>query len=141
MTAEQAKANPKALLQAKYKGVDLKGMPLKRDGDGMLSEGSKKELNKLIGHMSSSLNAEVLALVFEKQNGTLGTRLFSTGERDGVSYIPPKGKVIYDAHTHPDMDPRPSKTDLENKTPGAENVIVPADEIPGNETGDYVTYG
>jgi hypothetical protein len=140
MTAEQVKANPRTLLQAGERGVELAGMTHKRNGNGMLSEASKKELNKTIGHVSSSLNAEVLALVFEKQNGDLGTKLYSTGKRDGVNYTPPPGQVLYDAHTHPDMDPRASKTDMENKTPGAENVVVPADETVGNETGAYTPY-
>lgn len=140
MSADELMANPGALKEAAEKGVSVSDLNLEQNSDGMLAENSKKEVNQMIGNLSSSLDSEVAALVYDRGDGQLGTNVYTSNEREEVSMEPPDG-VIYDAHTHPDNDKTPSQTDIDNKIPGSEATVVPADDKVGNETGEYVEYG
>lgn len=137
--AKDVKSNPAAIAKSGEAGVDVGGLKLSKDTDGKLSENSKIKVNKLIGHASSSLDSEVAAAVYDKGNGQLGTKLYTSKKREEVSLTPPKN-TLYSAHTHPDMNRTPSQADKDSAIPGAEETVVPADDIVGNETGEYVQY-
>lgn len=128
-----------ALLQAGEDGLDIEGMNLKQNANGKLSDASKSKVNKLTGRLSSELGAEVGATVYNKGDGQLGLRLFTSNMPYEVSFEPPDG-TIYSGHTQPDDDANPSKADFANGIEGAEDVIIPADDVPGNETGEYIAY-
>jgi hypothetical protein len=142
ITPEALHHNPELLAEAGTKGLEVTGMELVLDSNGMLSEGSKKEVNELVGYMSDALGGvEVLGGSYVDGDGNVGLHLTS-GNGTGVytDHIDPG--TVYSVHTHPGGNTTPSQIDLDNAIPGAEDAIIGTDGVPGNEDGsDYHVYG
>jgi hypothetical protein len=142
VTDEALRDNPDMLPEAGTKGLEVTGMELTLDSNGMLSETSKGQVNELVGYMSDTLGGvEVLGSSYVKDNGNVGLHLTS-GNSNGVysDYI--DESTVYNVHTHPGSSTTPSQLDLDNEIPGAEDAIVGTDGIPGNEDGsNYHVYG
>jgi hypothetical protein len=139
LTVDDLRADPEHLPKAGIQGVEVTGMDLFVDPDGMLSEESKLVVNKLIGYLSDLLGGiEVVANVYVDDDGNIGVHLTS-GDKDGAVYYPMEG-TIYSPHVHTNGSWIPSRLDRENEISGAEDAIVVGDGVAGNETGDYFQY-
>ncbi|MGD8834514.1 MAG: hypothetical protein PVJ19_06220 [Desulfobacteraceae bacterium] len=139
VTADALRENPEILSQAGIQGVEVTGMDLFTDSDGMLSEESKIEVNKLISYLSDLMGRiEVVANVYVEDSGNIGVHLTSGDENSAVFYT--MEGTIYSPHVHTNGSWTPSILDRENEIPGAEDAIVTGDGVAGNETGDYFQY-
>jgi hypothetical protein len=139
LPVDDLRADPDILPRAGIEGMEVTGIDLFTDEDGLLSEESKVEVNKLIGYLSDSLGGiEVVANVYVAENGNIGVHLTS-GDEEGSIFYPMEG-TIYSPHVHTNGSWIPSSMDRENELPGAEDAIVVGDGVAGNETGDYFQY-
>jgi hypothetical protein len=140
IAVDTLRQNPKLLTQGGIEGVEVTGLDLFTDDyDGMLSETSKIEVNKLIGYLSDMLGSiEVVVNVYVDDSGNCGVHLTSGDENSAGFY--PMENTIYSAHVHTNGVWLPSPLDRENELPGAEDAIVPGDGVAGNETGEYFQY-
>jgi proteasome lid subunit RPN8/RPN11 len=142
VTYDELLDNPDVLQEAGTNGLEITGMELTLESDGMLSENSKEKVNELIGYMTDTLGGiEVVANAYTDENSNNDVSLHLTaGENNSVTYYP-KENTVYSSHTHPSGYTNPSQTDLDYEIEGAQDAIVPADGIPGNEDGsDYYVY-
>ncbi|MGD9187638.1 MAG: hypothetical protein PVI89_05480 [Desulfobacteraceae bacterium] len=140
VTNKELRDNPQALSEAGMEGLEVTGMELTLDSNGMLSEGSKEQVNELVGYLTDAMGGiEVVANVYEDDNGNIGAH-FTSGDNNSVTYYPMEG-TVYSVHTHPGGSTTPSQTDLDYEIAGAEDAIIPADGVAGNEDGsDYYVY-
>jgi hypothetical protein len=140
VTHDELLDTPDVLPEAGIKGLEVTGMELSLNSEGMLSQGSKEQVNELVGNLTDQLGGiEVVANCYVDDNGNVGLHLTS-GDSNSVTYYP-KENTVYSVHTHPGGSTTPSQTDLQHEIEGAQDAIVPADGIPGNEDGsDYYVY-
>jgi hypothetical protein len=138
ITLEELLDNPELLLEAGIDGLDLSGIELTLDSDGMLSAESKEKVNELVGYLSDVLGGiEVAGQVYVDDSGNVNLHL-TAGEADSI-WWKEMGGTVYNVHSHPNgFDETPSQTDLQYEFAGAEDAIVVSDGVPGNEDGsDY----